>query len=121
MSDIRWTFTHGADGWWLPRRTPQADANALRAVETVFLTFRYPEDVRHAVDFWRAECVRYGVGYTLSTPAGAIRRIASDLVELRDRYGQFENVVFGAAEFENMLIALAQAMDEEGTCGDQNG
>lgn len=121
MSEIRWTFARGADGWWLPRRTPETDANTLHAVETVFLTFRYPEDVRYAVDLWREDCARYGVGYTLSTPAGAIRRIAPDLVELRDQYGQFENVVLDAAEFENILLALAQAMEEDGTRADQNG
>lgn len=112
MSSVLWTFVY-QDGIWCPRRTPVIDTNMLRAVETFVLPFGTRAwSVQDCLDMWRSGCERVGIGYGVSTPSAAVERISDEEVELQDRYGQFDNVVMRADEFEGMLLALKRAMIE---------
>ncbi|KAK1178967.1 hypothetical protein B7755_012910 [Streptomyces sp. NBS 14/10] len=110
MSNAVWSFVHDDDRW-IPRRTPEADANTVRAVETFVLPFGGRAwSVQDGLAEWRESSRAHGIGYSLSTAGAAVKKVSDDEVELLDLYGQFENVVIPAAEFEAMLEALAQAM-----------
>lgn len=110
MSNAVWSFVYD-DDLWIPQRAPEADANTLRAVETFVLPFGGRAwSVQAGLAAWREGSRTHGIGYSLSTAGAAVRKISEDEVELRDQYGQFDNVSIPAAEFEAMLEALAQAM-----------
>ncbi|WP_433180625.1 hypothetical protein [Actinoallomurus sp. CA-150999] len=114
MSSGRWTFTY-EEPWWIARRTPEADANTVRAVETFFdPVANDPETIEELLNVWRDGCECFGIGFRTGTEGGAVERISDEEVELQDRYRQFDNVVISVDEFEDMLLTLKRASSEHG-------
>jgi hypothetical protein len=104
-----WSFSYSGD-YWVPFRSPAADDNLLRAVETMALSFRFKVwPVELALEAWLEtanDTDEDGVNITTI----AIRRVGNGLAEIRDKYGQFDNVCIRVEEVESVFRSLAQAI-----------
>ena len=104
-----WSFSYSGQ-YWVPSRSPAADANLLRAVETLALSFRFKVwPVELALDAWLESADdRTDDGVNITTVA--IRRVGNGLAEIRDKYGQFENVRVSVEEVELIFRSLIEAI-----------
>ncbi|MFF7214862.1 hypothetical protein ACFZAU_30690 [Streptomyces sp. NPDC008238] len=100
------------DGFWNPTRTPPADENLLRAVETLASSFG--RRAWSVLDFL-AEVEKVASGESprssVNTTTAFVRVDADGAFELCDTYGQFENTVVSAREPASILSALAARIE----------
>lgn len=87
----------------------------MKAVETFFCPVANdPESIEEVLNAWRDGCESFGIGFQTGTEGGIAERISDEEVELQDTYGQFDNVVIGVDEFEDMFLTLKRASSEHG-------
>ena len=93
--------------FWRPTRTPPAESNLLLAAETLALSFRKEA---YNVRLFLEEIERLdssSPGHaTVNTTTASVRKAGPGAREIRDKYGQFENVILSEEELKSMLSAL---------------
>lgn len=110
-SDVgAWIFNYSGQ-YWVPSRSPAADVNLLRAVETLALSFRFKVwPVELALEAWLENADdRADDGINLTTVA--IRGTGNGLAEIRDKYGQFDNVHVPVEEIGLIFMSLMEAIE----------
>lgn len=105
-----WTFRYNGQ-YWVPSRDPAADENLLLAVETLALSFRFKTwQVQDLIDAWNEAGSEQAGTTSVGLTTVTVKRVNGDLAEIRDKYGQFQNVRLPGDEFEAMLRSLVEAI-----------
>ncbi|MGV9338869.1 hypothetical protein [Streptomyces sp. NPDC003688] len=109
---VSWEFSPSGR-FWSPSRRPTADENLLLAVETLVTSF--------GRRFWNVQLFLDVLAETdgdapsrrsVNTTTAYVERIDPEMVEIRDKYGQFRNVALPVAEFRELLSTLMDRMHE---------
>jgi hypothetical protein len=103
---VNWEF-HYREGFWQPARTPPADSNLLSAADTMALSFgKQSYNVRRFLEEIEKLDSSSPGHATVNTTTVSVRKVGSDAMEIRDKYGQFNNVVVSEEELKSMVSAL---------------
>ncbi len=112
-STASWDF-HYREGIWQPTRTPPADSNPLSAVETLAISFgKRAYNVRLFLEEIEKLDPSLPGHATVNTTTAFVRKAGSDDMEIRDKHGQFENVILSAEELKSLLSALLRRILSE--------
>ncbi|MEU4149187.1 hypothetical protein [Streptomyces sp. NPDC026659] len=108
--DVSWEFFHSGR-FWNPSRRPPTDENLLLAVETLVTSFgRRAWAVQLFLDALAETDGGAPSRRSVNTTTAYVERIDPKTVEIRDKYGQFQNIAMPVAEFREMLSVLMDSM-----------
>ena len=105
-NQVVWDFVN-AGPIWHPSRTPQADPNLLMAMETLSISFgRRAYGVRLFLELLDGLASSSSDSGTVNTTTASVKKVGEGRFEIRDKYGQFENVAISYVELHSALSAL---------------
>jgi hypothetical protein len=105
-SNASWDF-HYHEGFWQPTRIPPADSNLLSAAETLARSFgKQAYNVRLFLEEIEKLDSSSPGDAAVNTTTASVRKAGPGNMEIRDKYGQFENVILSEEELKSMLSAL---------------
>ncbi|MEU9399233.1 hypothetical protein [Streptomyces sp. NPDC048242] len=108
--DVNWEFFHSGR-FWNPSRRPPTDENLLLAVETLAISFgRRAWAVQLFLDAFAETDGDAPSRRSANTTTAYVERIDPKTIEIRDKYGQFQNVAMPVAEFRELLSVLMDRM-----------
>ena len=103
---VVWDFVN-AGVIWHPTRTPQADSNLLMAMETLAISFEKDAyNLRLFLELLDGLASSSSDSGTVNTTTAFVKKVGDGRFEIRDKYGQFENVAISYAELHSALSAL---------------